>query len=345
MNNHGQVQDRLFAYVDGELEKSEQAELERHLAECEECAGELAVTREAARVFESIPPPPLPDGFMSRLQARIAEHERGGSRGDVGVPIPRPHSPLPPTELASSPSRPAHRPRSRWPAALAAVLVAVVGLIWFIRGRTIADNPALAPAALAYSDGAVEVSHRRVSDATALHVGDEIQTLEGARAVVTLGNNGSVRLGPASRVRVLALDTRPGNGRLDVKLGLEQGAVWVEEAGGVHCALQAGGTMVVPLGTSYLATLVGGLPTISVWDGRVRIVSLVGRARAEVEAGREALVDHAGLKMGEIPRHALENAFVDWNLRLRDLRHPEGRVPLSRPLLGKTFSLPRFLER
>lgn len=65
------VWEHISAYIDGEVEGSLRAEIDRHLETCEICSAVLDSTRNVVilmaddRVFE------LPAGFSERLHARI----------------------------------------------------------------------------------------------------------------------------------------------------------------------------------------------------------------------------------------------------------------------------------
>src|ERR1051326_3005986 len=70
----GWVQARLFAYLDGELNPSEQQKAQVHLEECAACRAELQQCRQAemalTTALESVPPAgDLRDGFYARLAA------------------------------------------------------------------------------------------------------------------------------------------------------------------------------------------------------------------------------------------------------------------------------------
>jgi len=67
MNDCAKYRDALSAYVDGELRADEAAELENHIANCEECARLLEEYREVAALFtaEEDPPADLVQNVMS----------------------------------------------------------------------------------------------------------------------------------------------------------------------------------------------------------------------------------------------------------------------------------------
>lgn len=369
MTEHERIQDQLFAYVDGELSETEQADIERHLQGCADCAHELVVTRQAGAMFKTVQPVALPEGFMARLQSRLAEVDAEDGRGAPVsearpklsiVPPPPPlvidssATPLPKT-LPSLDGVPVIAPRAQRHrpilGLLAALLAAVIGVGLLLRPTAQVEDPALAPAALAYGEGEIRLerngSSALVSQATALHVGDVVTTSANGKGVVTLGNGGSVRLAPASRLQVLALTTAAGSGQLDVKVALTEGALWVEGAGGVRCALQAGSALVVPSDSAYDAAMRGGEAAINVWSGKAALQSLAaGVSPAELLAGQQALVSGGtGPKLGRIDlRAALTNPFVLWNLYLQRPLHPTHAGPLLRPILQQTATPPAWFD-
>jgi anti-sigma-K factor RskA len=73
-SDHGRWRDELAAYALGALEPGEAAELERHLAGCQECRTELDWLRPAVQLLpESVervePPPKLREGLMEQVRA------------------------------------------------------------------------------------------------------------------------------------------------------------------------------------------------------------------------------------------------------------------------------------
>jgi anti-sigma factor RsiW len=68
------VQERLNAFLDSLLQPSERAEMDAHLEGCHKCQAALARLRRLSALLESIPAPPVPDGFSFRLMQRA--HQR-----------------------------------------------------------------------------------------------------------------------------------------------------------------------------------------------------------------------------------------------------------------------------
>lgn len=370
MTEHMAIQDKLFAYLDGELDGATRDEVARHLDACGDCAHEMEITRRASHLFRAVQPQPLPEGFMERLQARIAQEAGprpldtaasppaadalGGQThaGSNGAVVPVRASTLPPTQLAP-PSFQARSRRGPWRAlmALAASLAVALGIVHFVLQPDGGANPALAPAALAYSEGTVELckdgTTSPVQDTVALDSGDGLRTAADAKAVITLGNMGSVRLAPSTTLRLLAVNRRDDSGQLDVKLELASGSAWVEESNGVRASMQAGNALIVPMGTTYEVSMPnGGNPTVNVWEGQVRMSAVSNQQTvANLTAGQQAELANNDIKTGPINSQlAQANAFTAWNFRLPHPMHPLGRGPLLPPHLGTAAIMPSFLR-
>ena len=115
-------------YVDGTLGPIRRAELEQHLAGCDECralAGDLERIREGASGFASVPPP---DGLWLQIAGRLRQE---GRVHDV-APLRR------------------RAPVAAWAAIAAALIVAIGGSVFVLRsglGRSQAPAPAATTAA------------------------------------------------------------------------------------------------------------------------------------------------------------------------------------------------------
>lgn len=68
----------LTPYHDEELEPERRDELERHLAECEDCAAELEKLRNLSRLLARPRPAAPPGGMMQRLHAAVGSTAGGG---------------------------------------------------------------------------------------------------------------------------------------------------------------------------------------------------------------------------------------------------------------------------
>ena len=57
----------LSRYLDGEASAEVCAEIERHLAGCEDCTALVDTTRKTITLYRRLPPPELPAGARERL--------------------------------------------------------------------------------------------------------------------------------------------------------------------------------------------------------------------------------------------------------------------------------------
>ena len=76
----------IVAYIEGDLDQFEQAKLEDHLRECEQCSSELQTQRlllaELDTFLASAPPLPVPRNF-ARVVAANAESDMSGARAST----------------------------------------------------------------------------------------------------------------------------------------------------------------------------------------------------------------------------------------------------------------------
>lgn len=78
MSDHNEIE-QLSAYVDGRLDTSERAALERHVAGCAECTRVLEALRATLADLASLPSPALDAGSIARLDEAVAA-ERAARR-------------------------------------------------------------------------------------------------------------------------------------------------------------------------------------------------------------------------------------------------------------------------
>ena len=126
--NCRKANERMSAWLDGELAPREAEDMRRHLASCASCNAEFEQLQQTVRAVKDLPVVPAPEGFHARVMADI--------ESDAGTVIEK---------------RPAHirrapRWRMLWPAA-AALLVAVVLALMSDRPRPVrapgkTDKPA-----------------------------------------------------------------------------------------------------------------------------------------------------------------------------------------------------------
>jgi predicted anti-sigma-YlaC factor YlaD len=67
----GLTPERIYAYLDGEMEEAEMRALEAHLASCPACRKAVAARRRIAEAAESLPSFEIPDAFAASVMARI----------------------------------------------------------------------------------------------------------------------------------------------------------------------------------------------------------------------------------------------------------------------------------
>jgi len=68
-----EVRELLEAYIEGELDESEQEVVSVHIADCESCKQELALTRSIPRLVNSLPTPPVPEDVIPNTLERLSE--------------------------------------------------------------------------------------------------------------------------------------------------------------------------------------------------------------------------------------------------------------------------------
>lgn len=368
--SQGHVNDMLFDYLEDALGADARGTVEAHLRDCADCAHELEVTRRAEALFDQIAPMPLPEGFMARLDARLAEADSGAASGAAQPPhltlvstppaaSSAPASPAPsagesrdlPKTIYSPPSAskaPVRRSYTGVLTLLAAMLCAVIGLGILLRPSG-GENPASAPAALAYSDGDVQVERagttRHITRAMGLLPGDVVTTTDSAHAVLTVGTGGSVRLSPGTRLEVKAVAGKNGSGTAEVEVALVTGSAWVEETRNARCALRAAGVTVSPSDGVFAATVRNGQADVHVWQGQLKIASTDGAATV-LAAGQKALIAYgvAPKAVAIDVKAVLQDAFVLWNLCLRQPQHPTRAEALLQPVLEASPTLPEWMR-
>ncbi|MDR7556238.1 MAG: zf-HC2 domain-containing protein [Armatimonadota bacterium] len=74
---HHAIRRQLGAYLDEELRPEEAAEVRAHLAACAACAADLEELRATRALLRQLPPPPVPEGFLDELRARLRAEGTG----------------------------------------------------------------------------------------------------------------------------------------------------------------------------------------------------------------------------------------------------------------------------
>lgn len=75
MNCRGVIHE-LSSYLDGELDVTARALLERHLEHCEDCRLVVDTTRKTIQIFCNSEPVPLPGDVRERLHAALEKRLR-----------------------------------------------------------------------------------------------------------------------------------------------------------------------------------------------------------------------------------------------------------------------------
>ena len=83
-----QQQERLSAYLDGELEAAERSTLERHLPTCARCQETLAELRAMRGLLRALPAPALPHSFTLPAEAPVPVPLRQGAGRRQLSPMP-----------------------------------------------------------------------------------------------------------------------------------------------------------------------------------------------------------------------------------------------------------------
>ncbi len=181
-NRH--VSGELAAYVDGALTPRAARQVELHLAKCARCRTGCDHVRSGIAMVEHLPSVEPPDAIWEAIEAELRE--------------PR------------STRAPAAR---SWRLALAAT--AIVAVAGFAAWRF--ANPAGTRWEVRRLEGAPAVAARPISGAGLVGIGEWIETDSRSRAMITIGEIGSVEVAPHTRLRVLA--TRPDEHRLALARG------------------------------------------------------------------------------------------------------------------------------
>jgi|GEM_PF-3624785 len=73
--NYDEIQDKIYAFFDGELEAEERPEIESHIQTCQACASLLERWRQiSTTVFKPLSPPDT-EFFITRVMARLQEED------------------------------------------------------------------------------------------------------------------------------------------------------------------------------------------------------------------------------------------------------------------------------
>lgn len=75
MNCRGVIRE-LSDYLNGELDSSARAELEHHLADCDDCRLVVDTTKHTIQIFCNSEPVPLPEDVRTRLHTALEKRLR-----------------------------------------------------------------------------------------------------------------------------------------------------------------------------------------------------------------------------------------------------------------------------
>ena len=137
--NCRQAKELLIPFLDGELPAQLQAEVEEHLAACDDCARERDLLAASWRSLERYETPKVSAGFTVNLMARIRSRKGAAA----------------PAQLRQRPTFSRYRQRLAWAAAACLVVGVGIGALVSLRSR---DQGTLTPT------GAQRVAAREVTD-------------------------------------------------------------------------------------------------------------------------------------------------------------------------------------
>ena len=125
------VHEELSAWLDGELDARRGAEVESHLASCDECASARDALRGVDRALQAVPLPEATEDRLARLRTRLTS-EATASAGDAAeARETAPARRTPPKRARGvAPPRPS---RLRW--AVVASAAAALGALYLVVGR------------------------------------------------------------------------------------------------------------------------------------------------------------------------------------------------------------------
>ena len=208
--NCDKIEPRLHDYVDGPTPATEKLDIERHLATCVNCRGEVEFLNSLRRQVAALPPsiepphdlwPEIADRMAPKTNWRVTaaqwfknlfageSYETGGwfawgLRGAVAV----------------------------------AALVFVIGGVWFVM-QTRQSTWQVARLA-----GAPQIGSQRLVANGQLEVGEWLETDDSSRAQINVGMIGQVELAPQTRIRLLK--TRLTDHRLSLARGKIHAEIW-----------------------------------------------------------------------------------------------------------------------
>jgi len=208
--NCKKIEPRLHDYVDGLLAAAEKLEVERHLATCANCRGELeflnSLRQQVAALPSSLEPP-------HDLWPEIAERLAPKTRWWTNM-APRFKNIF----AGESYEMAGWFAWGMRGAVAAAVLVLAVGGIWFLMQTRQASWR------VARLAGAPQIGSQRLVADGQLQAGEWLETDDSSRAKLNVGMIGHVELAPQTRIRLLK--TRLTDHRLSLARGKIHAEIW-----------------------------------------------------------------------------------------------------------------------
>jgi len=247
---------QLAPYLDGLLEPRETQQVEVHLRSCEQCRAERDQIRLGMAMIEHLPQIEAPESIWSAIEAGLADGQ--------------------------SSRRPAI-PWWRWALAAAAVM-AIAGVAYWRLAI-----PARTRWEVVRIDGSPSVAAKPIRGAARIGAGDWIETDAISRAMLKVGEIGSVEVGPNTRVRVVT--ERPGEHRLALAKGEIQAKIsappklfFVETASGTAVDLGCEYALNMDEDGSGLLKVTKGWVSFQ-WKGLESLVPAGASCRTHAQAG------------------------------------------------------------
>ncbi|MDZ4698931.1 MAG: zf-HC2 domain-containing protein [Rhodothermales bacterium] len=212
------ITSQLNDYVDGLLPADDARAVERHLAECATCRTAVDDLRTLLADLLALPPVAPPSdlwaGIKTRLETQLAPDEAPRTPAPPRAPIPL-NTPVRHSDVGSTPPS---RLQIRMLSQFVAALLVVTGLAWvFIRS----DASGWQVVALA---GLPSVDQNGLRGSGRLRVGQWLETDATSRALLDVGDIGTVEVAPDTRLQLLGAEAN--NHRLVLEEGQIEAFIW-----------------------------------------------------------------------------------------------------------------------